>query len=151
MTSPRSGSLLAWPTRSCRRSGDVHTAVNSYLFTSSVAVVLVDAGTGDQPWCALVRGQDHDEVDKALARHDLRHGWQAGELVRMVVPQPRIEATIRSSLPGFLTGSPAALMPVSPPSGAPPSLRPLRGHVWNPGQTADHLASRSTARHQRRG
>jgi hypothetical protein len=34
---------------------------------SSVGVILVDARTGDQSWCALVRGQDHDEVDKALA------------------------------------------------------------------------------------
>jgi hypothetical protein len=56
---------------------------------SSVGVILGDARSGDQPWCALVRGQDHDEVDKALARHDLRHGMQTGELVLIVVPQAR--------------------------------------------------------------
>jgi hypothetical protein len=43
--------------------------VDSYLFTSSVGVILIDAGTGDQNLCARA-GQDHDEVDKALARHD---------------------------------------------------------------------------------
>ena len=118
---------------------------------SSVGVILVDARTGDQPWCALVRGQDHDEVDKALTRHDLRHGMQTGELVLMVVPQARARIDGRTPLPDFVTVSPAAFTPVSPPSGAPPSLRPLREHVWSQGQTADHLASRSTAHHQRRG